>query len=398
MSSVAKLWHKLTGLLSAQSGNIAARSVSPQSDAPTEQKSDAHPNNATDPSHDPSLKSPDEQAAEVPDFPDETGRQPVPGVTLFRSFKGHTSAVRCVAFDPDGLTLASGSSDTTIKLWDLANGNLLNSLEGHFKNAVFSVAFDLDGRSLVSGTNTGVVEQRGTTSGEVVHSFERQCHGTVFCVAFDPQGRWLAGGTDRGPIELWGASNGKVLRLLDGHELSVYCVAFDPEGRVLASGGNDETIKLWDVSHNKLLRILDDHTGTVRSVVFDPTGRILASGSSDTTVNLWDVRNGRLLRTLRGHTSRVEAVAYSCDGRLLASRCRAGTIRLWDCESWETVAVIPEPTYSKWWIPTLAFHPSLPLLATAGSEPDAPEALRSRRVHIWELDVDLLLGDDTRAD
>lgn len=395
MSSVAKLWHKLTGLLSVQSGNTAVRSAGSRHESPDEQQTEARSKNAADHPQDPNPELSHEQTvAEAPDFPDDTGREPVPGVTLFRSFKGHTSAVRCVAFDPEGLTLASGSSDTTIKLWDLSNGNLLDTLKGHFKNAVFSVAFDLEGRTLVSGTNNGKVEKRVIVSGDVVHSFERQCHGAVFGVAFDPQGRWRAEGTDRGPIELWGASNGKVLRMLEGHELSVYCLAFDPEGHMLASGGNDKTIRLWDVSHNRLLRTINEHTGTVRSVAFDPTGHILASGSSDMTVKLWDVKYGRLLHSLRGHTSRVEAVAYSCDGRLLASRCRAGTIRLWDCESWETVAVIPEPTYSKWWIPTLAFHPSLPLLATAGSEPDAPEELRSRRVHIWELDIDLLLGDD----
>ncbi len=348
MSSVAKLWHKLTGLLSAQSVDI----------------------------------------------PDERGRQPVPGVTLFRSLKGHASAVRCVAFDPEGLTLASGSSDSTIKLWDLNSGKLLNTFEGHFQNPVFSVAFDFEGRTLVSGTNRGFIEQRETSRGEVVRALERRCHGSVFSMAFDSQGRWLVGATDHGVIEQWDATSGKFLRYLDGHELSVYCVAFDPEGHRLASGGNDKTIKLWDVGRSKLLRTINGHTGTVRSVAFDPTGRILVSGSSDKTVKLWDVNSGTMLHSLTGHTSRVEAVAYSCDGTLLASKCRAGTIRIWNCETWETVAIIPEPTFSKWWISALAFHPSLPLLATAGSEPEAPEGLRSRRVHLWELDVDVLLGDD----
>jgi WD40 repeat protein len=120
---------------------------------------------------------------------------------------------------------------------------------------------------------------------------------------------------------------------------------------------------------------------------------ILASGSSDTTIKLWDPDSGELLHSLPGHTNRVEAVAFSGDGRLLASKCRAGTIHVWSCETWETVAIIPEPTYSKWWIPALAFHPTLSLLATAGSAPGTPEALRSRVVHLWKVDINVLLSN-----
>ncbi|MDQ3830672.1 MAG: hypothetical protein M3361_15490 [Candidatus Tectomicrobia bacterium] len=147
----------------------------------------------------------------------------------------------------------------------------------------------------------------------------------------------------------------------------------------------------------KLLRTLQGHEGVVFNVVFDPEGRTLASGSSDKTVKLWEVASGKLLRTLEGHTGSVDVVAFSVDGRLLASKSRDGTLRLWSCETWETVAVIPEPTYSDWWIPGLAFHPTLLLLATVGSEPDAPADKRSTLIHLWELDFDVLLGKALKA-
>ncbi len=398
-SSVGKLWRKLTGQVAAETGDTAVRSDGPRRERTLEQPTVTEPSSSVDHPLDPSLERTLEQSVAdlSADIPEERGRQPVPGVMLVRAFAGHESAVRCVAFEPDGFTLASGSSDTTIKLWDLSSGKLVNTLAGHFKDPVFSVAFDFDGRTLVSGTDKGLVEQRKTSNGELFRALERQCSGTVFRVAIDSQGRRIAGGTDRGLIELWEATSGNKLRMLDGHEHSVYCVAFDPEGSKLASGGNDRTIKLWDVNRGRLLRTINGHQGTVRSVVFDPTGLTLASGSSDTTIKLWDANSGKMLRSLRGHTSRVEALAYSFDGSLLASKCRAGTIRIWNCETWETVAIIPEPTFTKWWIPALAFHPTLPLLATAGSDPDSPEALRSRRVHVWELDIDLLLSSQVSA-
>jgi hypothetical protein len=99
----------------------------------------------------------------------------------------------------------------------------------------------------------------------------------------------------------------------------------------------------------------------------------------------------KLLRTLEGHTERVMTVAFSVDGRLLASNSNDHTIRLWNCETWDTVSVIPEPINSVWWTPALAFHPTLPLLATAGSAPGAPDDERCQLIHLWELDYDRLL-------
>jgi WD40 repeat protein len=64
-----------------------------------------------------------------------------PGVKLLRTLEGHSDAVLSVAFDPQGGTLASGSDDTTVKLWDARSGKLVRALYGHH-GGVASVAFD----------------------------------------------------------------------------------------------------------------------------------------------------------------------------------------------------------------------------------------------------------------
>ena len=189
----------------------------------------------------------------------------------------------------------------------------------------------------------------------------------------------------------------QLLRRLEGPYSTICSVAFDPSGGTLASGISDGTVKLWEVTSGKLLRTLDGHRNTARSVAFDPSGGTLASGSSDGTVKLWEVTSGKLIRTLEGHTSFVEIVAFSQDGRLLASKSNDYTIRLWNCTTWETVAVISVPKRGLSWIPALAFHPTLQLLATAGSPPDTPEEERCREIHLYELDYDVLLGSDTDA-
>ena len=305
-----------------------------------------------------------------------------PGVKLLRTLEGHEGAVRSVAFDPQGGTLASGSNDYTVKLWDARSGKLLRTLKGH-EGTVYSVAFDAQDGTLASGSADETVKLWDARSGKLLRTLEGH-ENHVGTVAFDPQGGTLASPSADTRVKLWEAPSGKLLHTLVGHESAVPSAAFDPQGVALASGSFDHTVKLWDAQTGELLRTLDGHKDQVWSVAFDPSGVALASGSADATVKLWEWRSGKLLRTLEGHTGDVDVVAFSPDGRLLASESRDETIRLWSCETWETVAVIPEPT-AEYWTPALAFHPTEPVLAAAGSEP-------CRLIHLWELDYDVLVG------
>ena len=319
----------------------------------------------------------------------QRGLDPPLGVRLLRTIaERHGGSVYCVTFDPTGRMLASGSGDNTIKLWEVASGKLLRTLVGHI-NPIVSIAFDPLGRTLASASEDSRVRVWEVDSGRLLRKFEGH-DGAVLSVAFDPSGRLLASGGDDSTVKMWDVASGRRLRTLEEHYNAVYSVAFDPSGQLLASGSYDFTVMLWEAASGKLLRTLKRHNTPVYSVAFDPSGRLLASGSGDNTIKLWEVASGKLLRTLEGHTNRVEAVAFSTDGVLLASKCNDGTVRLWSCETWETVAVISEPAHPTWWIPGLAFHPTLPLLATVGSR-EIPEHEAAELIRFWELDLDVLL-------
>jgi WD40 repeat protein/nitrous oxidase accessory protein NosD len=296
---------------------------------------------------------------------------PTASVSIFLasvSLTGHTNWVNSVAFSPDGRLLASGSRDYTIKLWEVATGSLVRTLEGH-TNWVNSVAFSPDGRLLASGSSDRTIKLWEVASGSLVRTLSGHT-SDVNSVAFSPDGRLLASGSDDRTIKLWEVATGSLVRTLTGHEGSVRSVAFSPDGRLLASGSWDDTIKLWEVASGSLVRTLSGHTSDVNSVAFSPDGRLLASGSSDRTIKLWEVASGSLVRSLSGHTDLVRSVAFSPDGRLLASGgCKGGDvddrIQLWDVSSGQRLSLFQGHTGC---VNSVAFSPDGRLLASGSGD------------------------------
>ena len=72
------------------------------------------------------------------------------------NFNASVAGINSVAFSPDGVTLASGSSDNTVRLWAVGTWELKRTLAGH-ASAVLSVVFSPDGRTLASGSWDGTV-------------------------------------------------------------------------------------------------------------------------------------------------------------------------------------------------------------------------------------------------
>jgi WD40 repeat protein len=209
-----------------------------------------------------------------------------------------------VAFSSDGQTLASGSSDKTIILWDVASGQPIGEpLAGHTAS-VLSVAFSPDGQTLASGSLDTTIRLWDVENGQQIGGPFIGHTGFVQNVAFSPDGQTLASGSCRRPllitkvvncsegiIILWEVVGGQQIgEPLTGHTDYVNSVAFSPDGQTLASGSSDGTIRLWEVATGQQISApLAGHTASVRSVAFSPDGQTLASGSADTTIRLWDM-------------------------------------------------------------------------------------------------------------
>ncbi|MDB9444228.1 hypothetical protein PN497_23160 [Sphaerospermopsis kisseleviana CS-549] len=244
-----------------------------------------------------------------------------------QTLTGHSDSVRSLAYSPDGQTLASGSRDKTIKLWNVKTGQILQTLTGHSK-WVTSVAYSPDGQTLASGSRDKTIKLWNARTRKLLQTLTGHSD-SVRSLAYSPDGQTLASGSGDKTIKLWNARTRKLLQTLTGHSDSVWSVAYSPDGQTLASGSDDKTIKLWNVKTGKLLQTLTGHSDWVRSLAYSPDGQTLASGSKDKTIKLWNPRTGRLLQTLTGHSSSVLSLAYSPDGQTLASGSNDNTIKIW---------------------------------------------------------------------
>ncbi|AKG22118.1 trypsin-like peptidase domain-containing protein [Calothrix sp. 336/3] len=248
---------------------------------------------------------------------------------LITTLTGHSNWVSSVAFSPDGQTLASGSGDKTIKIWNPKTGKLITTLTGH-SDSVYSVAFSPDGQTLATGSHDKTIKIWDPRTGELITTLKGGHYGWVSSVAFSPDGQTLASVSEDTNIKIWNPRTGKLITTLKGgHYQLVTSVVFSPDGQTLATGSRDNTIKIWNPKTGRLITTLTGHSGSVWSVAFIRDGQTLATGSGDYTIKLWNPRTGKLITTLTGHSNGVNSVAFSPDGQTLASGSDDKTIKIW---------------------------------------------------------------------
>ena len=219
------------------------------------------------------------------------------GVLRYSGIGGHSGIVNSVAFSPGEGTLASGSWDGSIGLWDVRVRENKQLFYAH-KGGVTSVDFSPDGFILASGGRDKTVRLWDARTGDRIRSLSGQMDETI-TVTFSHNGELLAGGS-RGryswseisdtTIRIWDARTGDHLHTLEGHTSGVSCLAFFPGAPILASGSYDNTIRIWNARTGENIHTLEGHMGAVSSVAFSPDGNTLVSGSRDATILLWEFR------------------------------------------------------------------------------------------------------------
>ena len=247
-----------------------------------------------------------------------------------RSLAGHADRVRAIVYSPDGTKIASagGYDDNTIKLWDAATGNHIRTMRSH---NIMSIAFSPDGTQIVSGEGpqlqrSGRIKLWDVGTGRKIATLSGHTND-VRSVAFSSDGTQIVSGSADNTIKLWDVSSQTTITTIEHTNFST--VASSPDQMTFASTSRGKEIKLWNVATGRNIHTLKGHTDRVRCFTFLPDGMTLASGAWNGEIKLWDVATGQNTDTLTGHNG-IQSVAFSPDGMTLASGAWNGEIKLWD--------------------------------------------------------------------
>lgn len=301
-------------------------------------------------------------------------------VTEVMALAGHTGAIYDLLLLRDGTTLITASADETIRLWDLAAGTLLRTLDqsGH---VVKALAATTDQTTLISTGDDRALRFWALPDGTPLGQIDNAHSIPATAVEISNNNRWLASADSDGTIKLW------PLMVADGRlDLAAMAQAgpsytfqgqgtindllFSRDNRWLVSGG--ASLQLWDISSlspsnpaivpNPIA--LEGHTSFINRLAVSDDNQTLITASADRTVRLWNLATQTSQAVLEGHQSYVNTLRV--DGPQVWSADADKVILVWDLHQQAAVWKIHGFSTDIW---RFTIQPNGHLVTIGGSQP-----------------------------
>lgn len=319
------------------------------------------------------------------------------------TLKGHTSEVFVCTWNPRTSVLASGSGDSTARIWPIpanfpapssaaaaaaAQPIVLqhsidkpgNSVPTRRKaNDVTTLDWNPSGTLLATGTYDGCARV-WTETGELKHTLTMH-KGPLFSLKWNKSGNYfLSGSVDR-TTAVWNAETGRCVKQFPFHDAPTLDVDWKDD-ETFASCSTDKMIYMCSLKLNFPVRTYEGHEDEVNCLKFDPSGTLLASCSDDYTAKIWSAKAPRLLHNLKEHTREVYTMQWCPQANrrlILATASFDAMVKLWDVSTGrciKTLAGHTDPIYS------LAYSPNGQFLASGSFD---------RSLNIWSAKDGTLL-------
>ncbi|KAI1702106.1 WD domain, g-beta repeat domain-containing protein [Ditylenchus destructor] len=240
-------------------------------------------------------------------------------LTCTKTLTGHTGSV-----------LSSGSSNATVRIWDVNTGAQLNTLI-HHSEAVLHLRFQ-NGMLVTSSKDRSIAVWDMVSPQKIDLRRALGGHGAaVNVVDFDE--RYIVSASGDKTIKVWNTDTYEIVRTLRGHKRGIACLQY--RVRLIVSGSSDYSIRLWDIECGTCLRVLEGHEELVRCIRFD--SKRIVSGAYDGKIKVWDLQaaldprtspNNICIKTFSEHTGRVFRLEF--DEFQIVSSSHDDTILIWD--------------------------------------------------------------------
>ena len=325
----------------------------------------------------------------------------LPKAPARHTLQSHRLPVTSVAFHPVFSSLASGSEDTTIKIWDWELGELERTVKGHTKPVL-----DIDyggprGSTLLASCSSDLTIKLWDPSDEYKNIRTLPGHDhSISSIRFIPSGaagsplsgNLLVSASRDKTLRIWDVTTGYCVKTIKGHTDWVRTVTPSLDGRFLLSAGNDQIPRLWDATTGEAKTTFLGHEHVIECVTFAPgssyihlasiagykkppppssAGEFLATGSRDKTIKIWDNR-GTIVKTLVGHDNWVRGLVFHPGGRYLLSVSDDKTIRCWDLSQEAKCVKVVDDSHGHF-VSCIRWAPDAVTTAAANGDATAPE-------------------------
>lgn len=269
------------------------------------------------------------------------------------SLESHRNIINCIAFHPKFSSIASGSDDCTVKIWDWELGELEMTLKGHTR-AVLDVDYGGPRNNvlLASCSSDLSIKLWDPADGyKNIRTLLGHDH-IVSAVRFIPSKNFLVSASRDTDLRIWDVATGYCVKTVSGHDDWVRDISVSFDGNYLLSTGNDRTARLWNISseqnpEHKLTVAGHEHfieccalapsssnqyltrSGGPKKLPSTGSAEFMATGSRDKNIKIWDAR-GTCIMTLVGHDGWVQGVLFHPGGKYLLSVSDDKTLRCWD--------------------------------------------------------------------
>jgi WD40 repeat protein len=252
---------------------------------------------------------------------------------FFNTTEVYNTAVRSLAFSPDGLNLASASYNNQIFIWNLKTGRIDHTLQWH-SDTVMALAYTRDGKRLVSAGAENTIAIWNPETGDLIRTLEEDDIYIAGDFALNHDGRTLAARVDHNTtIGLFDIDSGRLLQklpLLDEEEQTEVALSFVfiPNGEYLALGMNYSTVEIYNLQTKDFECALEGEEAEgyrpYDTLVISPNGAVMAAATmTDSTwpIDLWDMNTGNLIRTFETQCDDTQSISFTPDGKDLFYTC-----------------------------------------------------------------------------